>query len=127
MRNAGMNETDIVFAQQADTASVSWFDEVFRPAYYQNYEFIANGGNEQSRYYISTSYKNEEGIVKNTDLTRFSLRLSVDNTVSKKLSYGLRLSPSYTTQNLTEETWCSFESCYQRVPCTTNYSCVAWK
>ncbi len=103
MRNAGMNETDIVFAQQADTASVSWFDEVFRPAYYQNYEFIANGGNEQSRYYISTSYKNEEGIVKNTDLTRFSLRLSVDNTVSKKLSYGLRLSPSYTTQNLTEE------------------------
>ena len=103
MSNAGMDKTDILLAQQSDTASVSWFDHVFRPAYYQNYEFVANGGNEQSRYFISTTYKNEQGIVENTDLSRFSVRLSVDNTVSKKLSYGLRLSPSYTTQNLTEE------------------------
>lgn len=102
MRNAGMTDAEIAIAQLADTANTDWFSEVFRPAHTQQYEFVAQGGNEHSRYYLSTALLDDKGIVDNTGLRRFSVRLSVDNNPNKKLRYGIRLAPSSTNQQLTE-------------------------
>ncbi len=100
MRNAGMTEAEIERALIADTANTDWFKEVYTPSYSQSYEFVAQGGRDSLRYFLSTAYKNDKGIVETTDLSRMSLRLNIEQKPTKRITYGIRLNPSYTKQNL---------------------------
>ena len=102
MRNAGILEEKIDEFLLENTGDINWIDEVYRPAWYQNYEFSTTGGDDKTTFYISSNYKDEQGIVTGTDLQRFSARLNITNKASKKCIFGLKFNPSYTTQNLTE-------------------------
>jgi TonB-linked SusC/RagA family outer membrane protein len=103
LRNNGVSEQDISDNLRYDTASTSWFDEVFRPAHVQSYNFSAQGGSAQSKYFASTYYLRQNGIVENTDMSRFSVRLSFDNKATEKITYGLSIAPTYSEQHKTEE------------------------
>jgi len=102
MSNAGLSDFEIEQALVGDTANVNWFDEVFQPAYYQSYDFVARGGTEKLKHYFSVSYKDQEGIVDQTGLTQYSVRLNLDNKVSKRVTYGVKLNPSFSLQNNVE-------------------------
>ena len=41
-----------------------------------------SGGNEKTQFYVATSYRDEEGIIKNTGFDRFSLRANIDHKIS---------------------------------------------
>ncbi|MDA3883384.1 MAG: SusC/RagA family TonB-linked outer membrane protein [Bacteroidales bacterium] len=103
MRNNGVSEQNISDALRYDTASTSWFDEVLRPAHIQTYNFSAQGGSAQSKYFASTNFLQQNGIVENTDVSQFSVRLSLDNKATEKITYGISLAPTYTVQHKTEE------------------------
>ncbi len=45
--------------------------------------FSINGGSENNKYFVGVTYKNEDGIVKNTGYERLGLRLNVDQRLSK--------------------------------------------
>ena len=40
------------------------------------------GGNEKTQFYVGTSYRDEEGIIKKTGFDRFSLRANIDHKIS---------------------------------------------
>ncbi|MDR0565421.1 MAG: TonB-dependent receptor [Prevotellaceae bacterium] len=71
-----------------------WQDEAFRTALVQNHQLTVAGGSAKARYAISGSYFGQDGIVRNTDFKRLSLRANVDAQVYDRLKVGLNLAVS---------------------------------
>ena len=116
MRNAGKTDEQIAEELLDDTANTNWFDEVYHKAWNQSYEFSAQGGSDNTMFFASGQYKNEKGIVTGTGLERFSARLNLTHKASDKCSFGLKLNPSFITQNNTVEPG------YTSSPVTTAYT-----
>lgn len=77
-----------------------WQDEVFRTAPMTNYQLTASGGSEDIHYLISGGYFDQQGIIINSGFKRYSSRINVDATVSKRIKVGINLAPSYTTTSV---------------------------
>lgn len=58
-------------------------DYIFQNASGVDNNFSVAGGGEKTKFYTSASYFTNQGIVKNTDYTRFGLRANVDQTLAK--------------------------------------------
>ena len=94
---------DLIPAQYRDPASygvgTNWFDAVIQTANVQNYNISVSGGTDNLKYFVSANYLNQPGVVLANGLTRVGLRANVDVKISKKLSFGLNLSPSRTDRD----------------------------
>lgn len=77
----------------------SWADEAINDGLRQEYNLTVSGGNEKSNHFLSLGYLSDEGIIKNSDFTRFSLRASGDYDVNRYLSVSGNLSYSRGEQN----------------------------
>jgi TonB-linked SusC/RagA family outer membrane protein len=75
----------------------NWQEAAFRTAPVENDELTLSGGDEKSRYNISSNYFNQEGILLNTDFKRYSLRFNYDRDVSKNFHIGINATTSYST------------------------------
>lgn len=84
-----------------------WQDEIFRTAPIQNYELSANGGTEKFSYYVSGNYFDQEGIVLNSGLKRYSMRLNLKANVTDRIRLGANFNPSFSDYNVvqTEQNW----------------------
>ena len=49
----------------------------------------ADGGNEKTKFYVGASYRDEEGIIKNTGYERLSIKANIDHKVSKVFDFSL--------------------------------------
>ncbi len=70
---------------QADLDSLSmvrpsWEDAIFRHAKTQQHILSASGGNDKTRFFISGSIFDQEGLVKTTKLRRYTGRVNLDHT-----------------------------------------------
>lgn len=63
-------------------------DHVFTKGKVGIYNLAIRGGNEQTQYSISGSLFDQEGIIINTGLKRYTGRMSIDHTVSKRIKVG---------------------------------------
>lgn len=86
-RIAGSN----VFENPQSLSTTDWQGLVFRNTMVQNHQLSISGGNEKSRFYLSGNYVDQPGIVVNTSNKRYSLNVSLDGEVSKRLTYGFSL------------------------------------
>lgn len=78
----------------------NWQDEIFRTAPIQNYQLDFLGGSNNVQYAITTNYFDQDGIVINSDLERYSLRANLDAQVNSRLKIGNNFNLSYLTSNL---------------------------
>ena len=67
------------------TASYDWQDAALQTGFSQEHQLSVVGGDEISRYSISGSYKNQEGILLNTGLKRYAARINYERNVFKNL------------------------------------------
>lgn len=58
-------------------------DYIFRTAHGTDNNLSISGGGENTKFYTSASYFTNQGIVQNTDYTRFGLRANVDQNLAK--------------------------------------------
>ncbi len=65
-----------------------WQDAISRIGKTQSYNMSVSGGSESSSYFISGNYANEEGILINTGMERFTLRGNSDFNVGERLKLG---------------------------------------
>ncbi len=72
----------------------NWQDQVFRTAHSQNYQLGINGGNENTKYYISGSWVKQEGVVMTNQLDRYTFKTNVDQKVNNWLKVGTSLNYS---------------------------------
>ena len=54
----------------------------------------ASGGNEKTKFFIGASYRDEDGIIKNTGFDRFSIRANIDHEISD--TFDLSISSNFT-------------------------------
>ncbi len=79
-----------------------WQDQIFRDALIQNHQLSINGGSNAVQYNLSTSFFNQDGVIKGSDYERYSLRLNLDYNVSKRLKFGNSLNVSRSINNAAE-------------------------
>ena len=60
-----------------------WQDQIFRTAPIHSHNVSVNGGSENTKFAVVASYFGQEGVVKNQDFNRVSLRNNIDTKISK--------------------------------------------
>ncbi|MCC8172322.1 MAG: TonB-dependent receptor [Parabacteroides sp.] len=78
--------------------NTDWQDEIFRTAGMQNHSVSVSGGSEKINYYASLDYLQQDGVIINSDFTRYSSRFNLDVTEGI-FKFGLSLNPSVTIDN----------------------------
>ena len=71
-----------------------WQDQIFRRGTVNQVNLSANGGNEKTRFYVSGSYSDQEGIIETNRFRRYSGRLNLDHSATEKLKFGTNFSLS---------------------------------
>lgn len=66
-------------------------DYIFRTAIGTDNNLSISGGTDKTKYFISGSYFKNQGIVKNTDFQRYSLRTNLDQTLNSWASFSMGL------------------------------------
>lgn len=70
-------------------ASTDWFSEILRPAVEQDHNVSIQGGTEEVKYFLSTGYLEDQGVVINNQYNRFTFRSNTEFNLNKKLKLGL--------------------------------------
>jgi len=77
-------------------ADTRWFDEISRPSVLQNYNLTVSKGGEKSRSLFSLGWYNNNGIIKETNFTRFNARFNSSfNLLNNKLILGENFTMSF--------------------------------
>ncbi|MGC3946634.1 MAG: TonB-dependent receptor [Chryseolinea sp.] len=74
-----------------DAVSTDWQDEVLRRAVLQQYQLSVAGGDDNTKYYVSGSYRDEEGVQLNNKFTRMSATINMDQKMTDKLAFGTNM------------------------------------
>jgi TonB-linked SusC/RagA family outer membrane protein len=77
-----------------------WLELALKPGSQTEHQLSASGGSEDINYYVSGSYYDEEGILKNSNFDRLSLRTNLDARLSDKVRIGISLTTSKSERNL---------------------------
>ncbi len=83
------------------TADTDWIDEVSRPGYIIDQNLSVNGGVDKTKYYVSYNYYKNQGLLKQSDLERHSVRLNLNQEFSKVFKAGVKFTYSNVGANST--------------------------
>lgn len=90
----------LLYDPALNPVSTDWQEAMFRGlAPVQNYNISASGGGAATNYLTSFDYYNQKGIIRSSDLERYSYRLNLDKTISNKIEVGNSLTASYVETN----------------------------
>ena len=76
-----------------------WYDALLRVAPLQSYNLSVSSNTEKSSTALVAGVFNQQGVVLNNKYNRYSLRLNTSFNVSKKVSVGFNVAPSYVFDN----------------------------
>jgi TonB-linked SusC/RagA family outer membrane protein len=76
----------------------NWQKEYFRTAPTQRYELSARGATDKSNYSMSLNYSDQQGIVLNSYNKRIGARIQIDTELSRYVTVGASVTPTWTTQ-----------------------------
>lgn len=71
--------------------NTNWQDLIYRTALSQNHQLNISGGQDKLKYSVSVGYLGQEGIVKNSNYDRGSLRINLDREINNKLKIGVSM------------------------------------
>ncbi|PRX38994.1 SusC/RagA family TonB-linked outer membrane protein [Salegentibacter salegens] len=70
-------------------------DLIFQRASMNNYQLSASGGTDKVQYAVSGGYLGQNGIIKRSNLDRYTLRANVDINITPRLRMGININPSH--------------------------------
>ncbi|CAN5696991.1 TonB-dependent receptor [soil metagenome] len=76
-----------------------WYGGMLQSAPIQNYSISINSSRDRLSTAAILGYFNQEGVLRNSDFQRFSLRLNSEYKVSDKIKVGFNAAPSYSINN----------------------------
>jgi len=95
-----------VFTAPADLAAVQngvstyWPGLLFEKGSQQDYGVGVSGGSDKTKVYFSFDYFKEKGILHNDYSNRYTLRLNIDQAITRTFKVGLQSQLAYYNQNL---------------------------
>lgn len=98
-RDYKLNYMDPYLANQPGLTNTNWLDAITRTAPINSYTLSVSGSSgTKSNYYLSANYFNQQGIVLNTGLKRYSMDVKISSHPFNWLKAGLTMVPSYNQQ-----------------------------
>lgn len=76
---------------------VNWQKESTRLAFSQNYRASVSGKSQKTSYYLAAGYSDQKGIIRNTSLNKYDIRLNLDQEITDRIS--LKSNTSFSTIN----------------------------
>ncbi|WP_186758605.1 SusC/RagA family TonB-linked outer membrane protein [Echinicola salinicaeni] len=67
----------------------NWLDLISQDSYIQNHNLSVSGNSNGSKYYLSTSYTDQEGYIINDSYSRWTTRINLENEISEWFTFGL--------------------------------------
>jgi len=101
--------------------SVDWQDEIFRTAPMQNYSFNISGGTVQTKYNATLSVHDQDGIIRNSNYTRYQGRLSLEQKVSNKVRMYANINYSRIIQTGDSPSQTNYSNSANLLPNTWSY------
>lgn len=71
-----------------------WADVVYRNAFTQNHNLNISGASENTNYYFSGGFTDQQGILKKNEFIRKNILINIDSKVTSKITLGGKLSYS---------------------------------
>lgn len=70
------------------TENTDWQDEIFRNGRSQDYQLSVSGKSNNTSYYISGGYTQQEGVVRTSEMDRISFKINLDQKINDWLKLG---------------------------------------
>jgi TonB-linked SusC/RagA family outer membrane protein len=77
-----------------------WQDEIYRPAFQQEYNLSISGGSSNVKYSLGTGYLDQDGVILTHNYKRYSFRANTEFNFGKRVTIGENLSVSYSNANV---------------------------
>jgi len=77
-----------------DAVGFDWQDRIFKTAPMQNHNLSIRGGNKQTKYSLSGSIFEQDGVLINSGYNRYQARLRLDQQVNNSLKLGVNINYS---------------------------------
>ncbi|MBO9673996.1 MAG: TonB-dependent receptor [Sphingobacteriaceae bacterium] len=84
-----------LFANTNLGEGTNWYDQVLRTAMVNNHQLSISGGTEKSTYNFSLGYLDQDGLVKNNNYKRYTVRLANDYQIFEPLKIGYNVAGTY--------------------------------
>ncbi|MBD0351452.1 MAG: TonB-dependent receptor [Flavisolibacter sp.] len=72
--------------------NTNWSDKAFQQGRISQYNLSVNGGDARTKFLLSGSWNDQKGIILMNKLTRGTVRLNLDHTLSNRIRFGTNLS-----------------------------------
>lgn len=95
------------YGADSSIVSTDWYDQVYRSGSSQNHSISVSGGSENTTYYFSLNYSNQQGFIRTNNFTRKAARFNINHkatnwlSISGNVSYNSSLNASPNTGSLT--------------------------
>lgn len=103
---ASLNSSDPLYNASGRTLSsyqnitgTDWQDEIFRTSPMQIHNIGIRGGDKDTKYAISGSIFDQNGVIINSGANRYQGRVTLDQTISKKIKIGFTVNYGYNSKN----------------------------
>ncbi len=88
--------------EQAEGINTNWQKELFQVGTFQSYNVSSTRGTEKTAFFISGNYRKDNGVQRNNDLERFTLRSNLDFNPTQNLTISSKITFGYTKNNQRE-------------------------
>ncbi|WP_294619583.1 TonB-dependent receptor [uncultured Bacteroides sp.] len=92
-----LGNADIAKYILAQHNEVNWQEQAFQNAQYMSVDFSVSGGSKGIRYYLSGAYTGDDGMMMHNHYDRYNVRARIDAELSKRVSVGINIAPTYTS------------------------------
>lgn len=82
--------------EAARNTNTDYMDEMAQNGFTMEHIVSVNGGSEDTKFFVSGSYLQQDGILKESGLTRYSGRINLDHKLNRIFDFGVSASVGYT-------------------------------
>ncbi|MCD8264697.1 MAG: SusC/RagA family TonB-linked outer membrane protein [Tannerellaceae bacterium] len=79
----------------ARNTNTDWIDEMTRNGFLMDHNISVSGSNNDTRFFISGSFLQHDGTLKDSKLTRYACRINLDHKISRYFDVGVSSNFSY--------------------------------
>jgi TonB-linked SusC/RagA family outer membrane protein len=97
---AAENGKPPVFPSSLAVANTNWYDETTQQASVTNGTISFSGNDKNSKLYLSGNYFQQNGVLKHTDMERYSIRMGTEKKFSERVKVGANFYGAGTKSNL---------------------------
>lgn len=80
--------------------SFDWLGATLHNSLIHNHNLNLRGGSQKTQYSVSASYTYNDGIVKNRDYEKYTVRVNLDQEISKVFKVGLQTQYTHSNENM---------------------------